>query len=77
MKKLKSILWAAALASVIVCAAPIVGAQVTNPISTEIDRDDDSGNWGLLGLLGLAGLFGLKRRDHDNRTDRVNTTAGR
>ena len=40
---------------------------------TEVDRDNDNGNWGWLGLLGLAGLFGLKRNDREKERDHLRT----
>jgi hypothetical protein len=36
--------------------------------STNYDRHDDSGKWGLAGLLGLLGLAGLKRKNEVVRT---------
>ena len=29
--------------------------------TTDRDRDDDNGKWGLIGLVGLPGLMGLKK----------------
>lgn len=76
MKNLKSSLGAATLASLLVCASPNAGAQelTERNINNAVDRDDDSGKWGMLGLLGLLGLMGLKRRDHDNHS---HSTSGR
>ena len=36
--------------------------------------DDNDMDWGWVGLLGLAGLLGLRRRDHHERVDHVDTT---
>ena len=40
--------------------------RATTSNDMNMDRNDDTGKWGLLGLVGLIGLFGLKKRD---RTD--------
>ena len=60
-------------------ALPAMTYAQTNPSTddqsmvTEVDRENDNGNWGWLGLLGLAGLLGLKRNDREKERDHLRT----
>ena len=60
-------------------ALPAMTHAQTNPSTdaqgmvTDVDRENDNGNWGWLGLLGLAGLLGLKRNDREKERDSLRT----
>ena len=45
--------------------------------TTDRDRDDDNGKWGLIGLVGLPGLMGLKKNDKTNNYTTSNSPQNR